>query len=187
MNNRPQPIIDPATLSDEELAVALPSKWKLFSDYHLQHPTWSHARCYEKCGYNTRTRNSAESAGHRLSKKPLVKEYIRRQKTKIAEKIEKKHEITVDNLVRDLIAIKDRCMQVEPVYDGDGNEIGEYVFKGNDALSAIKMLGQALHDLWTTRKVIGDPTQPINIQHVMDGIPWDDIEKRKQAINPTKH
>lgn len=50
--------------------------------------------------------------------------------------------VTHAGIVRDIIAVKDRCMQAEPVLGRDGKPTGEYVFREMGALKAIEMLGK---------------------------------------------
>ena len=86
-----------------------------------------------KAGYSKKT--AAEQAS-RLLKKVKVQTYLQQ----LIEKRNKRTNITQDDVVADIIKVKDRCMQNEAVLDKEGNETGIYKFDSNGANKALDML-----------------------------------------------
>lgn len=86
-------------------------------------------------GYSEKT---AEQQASRLLTKVKVQEYL----TELKDKRNKRLEITQDDVLRDIIKVKERCLQEEPVKDRNGNVTGEYKFDSNGALKALDMLSK---------------------------------------------
>lgn len=72
----------------------------------------------------------------------MALEPIKERIAKLEEAAIKAAGVTHAGIVRDIIAVKDRCMQAEPVLDRDGKPTGEWVFREMGALKAIEMLGK---------------------------------------------
>lgn len=68
----------------------------------------------------------------------------------LAEQAIQDARVTSEGIILDLVAIKDRCLQAEPVRDKDGNPIGEYVFKPAEAIRALELLGK-FKNMWTEK------------------------------------
>jgi hypothetical protein len=71
------------------------------------------------------------------------------------------HEAGVTNvkIIKDIVSVKDRCMQAVPVLDHEGNETGEYQFKEMGALKALDMLGRYKR-LWAEENKTQVPLGP---------------------------
>ena len=86
-----------------------------------------------RAGYSKKTANEQAS---RLLAKVNVQTYLKQ----LIEKRNKRTNITQDDVVADIIKVKDRCMQNEAVFDKEGNETGIYKFDSNGANKALDML-----------------------------------------------
>ena len=86
-----------------------------------------------RAGYSKKTANEQAS---RLLTKVNVQAYLK----KLIENREKRTQITQDEVVADIIKVKNRCMQSEAVFDKDGNETGVYKFDSTGANKALDML-----------------------------------------------
>ena len=88
-----------------------------------------------RAGYSKKTANEQAS---RLLTKVNVQKYLQQ----LIEKRNKRTNITQDDVVADIIKVKDRCMQNEAVLDKEGNETGIYKFDSNGANKALDMLAK---------------------------------------------
>lgn len=86
-----------------------------------------------RAGYSKKTANEQAS---RLLTKVNVQTYLKQ----LIEKRNERTNITQDDVVADIIKVKDRCMQNEAVLDKEGNETGIYKFDSNGANKALDML-----------------------------------------------
>ena len=86
-----------------------------------------------RAGYSKKTANEQAS---RLLTKVNVQAYLK----KLIEKRNERTKITQDEVIADIIKVKDRCMQNEAVLDKEGNETGIYKFDSNGANKALDML-----------------------------------------------
>ena len=86
-----------------------------------------------RAGYSKKTANEQAS---RLLTKVNVQTYLKQ----LIEKRNERANITQDDVVADIIKVKDRCMQNEAVLDKEGNETGIYKFDSNGANKALDML-----------------------------------------------
>jgi phage terminase small subunit len=100
----------------------------------------------KKAGYSEKT---ARSQGNRLLTNVDIQEYIQ----KLQEGVAKRNQIAQDEIIRDLIEIKNRCMQNVPVmyfdrvakeWKHEGAEYGEplYKFDSQGATKALDLLGK---------------------------------------------
>lgn len=100
----------------------------------------------KKAGYSEKTANEQ---GARLLAKVSIQEYI----SKLQEGIAKRNQISQDEIVQDLIEIKNRCMQNVPVmyfdrvekeWKHEGLEYGEplYKFDSQGATKALDLLSK---------------------------------------------
>ena len=88
-----------------------------------------------RAGYSAKTAN--EQAAQLLAKLS-VQEYICELKNKRSERVK----YSQDELMRDILEVKNRCMQANPVLDKEGNETGVWKFDSNGANKALDMLAK---------------------------------------------
>ena len=88
-----------------------------------------------RAGYSKKTAN--EQAAQLLAKLS-IKEYIQKIKNKRSERVK----YSQDELMRDILEVKNRCMQANPVLDKEGNETGIWKFDSNGANKALDMLAK---------------------------------------------
>ena len=86
-----------------------------------------------RAGYSKKTARSI--ASENLTK-PNIQKYLK----ELIDSRNKRTQITQDDVVADIIKVKDRCMQNEAVLDKEGNETGIYKFDSNGANKALDML-----------------------------------------------
>lgn len=86
-----------------------------------------------RAGYSKKTANRI--ASENLSKLD-IQEYIK----ELVDNRNKRTQITQDEVVADIIKVKNRCMQSEAILDKDGNETGIYKFDSTGANKALDML-----------------------------------------------
>jgi len=75
-----------------------------------------------------------------LVAKPSIQKAVEDAKKAQAKRVR----ITADDVLRDLIEIKDRCMQAVPVRNKDGEETGLYVFDAKAANQSLALIGKHL-------------------------------------------
>lgn len=88
-----------------------------------------------RAGYSKKTAN--EQAAQLLAKLS-IQEYIQNIKNKRSERVK----YSQDELMRDILEVKNRCMQANPVLDKEGNETGIWKFDSNGANKALDMLAK---------------------------------------------
>ena len=88
-----------------------------------------------RAGYSKKTAN--EQAAQLLAKLS-IQEYIQKIKNKRSERVK----YSQDELMRDILEVKNRCMQANPVLDKEGNETGIWKFDSNGANKALDMLAK---------------------------------------------
>jgi phage terminase small subunit len=88
-----------------------------------------------RAGYSEKTANRI--ASENLSKLD-IQEYICELKNKRSERVR----YSQDELMRDILEVKNRCMQANPVIDKEGNETGIWKFDSNGANKALDMLAK---------------------------------------------
>ena len=88
-----------------------------------------------RAGYSKKTAN--EQAAQLLAKLS-IKEYIQKIKNERSERVK----YSQDELMRDILEVKNRCMQANPVLDKEGNETGIWKFDSNGANKALDMLAK---------------------------------------------
>ena len=88
-----------------------------------------------RAGYSKKTAN--EQAAQLLAKLS-IQEYIQKIKDKRSERVK----YSQDELMRDILEVKNRCMQANPVLDKEGNETGVWKFDSNGANKALDMLAK---------------------------------------------
>ena len=92
-----------------------------------------------------RERTNFQQVAHHHCTKPVVKQRVNsilaeRHKKRLSVKLA---DLSVNNAyVTDrLMTIVDRCMQAEPVKNGQGNAVGMYRFDSNGAVKSLELLG----------------------------------------------
>ena len=88
-----------------------------------------------RAGYSEKTANRIASE---LLTKLDIQEYICELKNKRSERVK----YSQDELMRDILEVKNRCMQASPVLDTEGNETGIWKFDSNGANKALDMLAK---------------------------------------------
>ena len=88
-----------------------------------------------RAGYSKKTAN--EQAAQLLAKLS-IQEYIQKIKNERSERVK----YSQDELMRDILEVKNRCMQANPVLDKEGNETGIWKFDSNGANKALDMLAK---------------------------------------------
>lgn len=88
-----------------------------------------------RAGYSGKTANRIASE---LLTKLDIQEYICELKNKRSERVK----YSQDELMRDILEVKNRCMQANPVLDKEGNETGIWKFDSNGANKALDMLAK---------------------------------------------
>ena len=88
-----------------------------------------------RAGYSKKTANKQAA---QLLAKLSIQEYICELKNKRSERVK----YSQDELMRDILEVKNRCMQANPVLDKEGNETGIWKFDSNGANKALDMLAK---------------------------------------------
>ena len=88
-----------------------------------------------RAGYSKKT---ARAIANELLTKLDIQEYIQKIKNKRSERVK----YSQDELMRDILEVKNRCMQANPVLDKEGNETGVWKFDSNGANKALDMLAK---------------------------------------------
>ena len=88
-----------------------------------------------RAGYSKKT---ARAIANELLTKLDIQEYICELKNKRSERVK----YSQDELMRDILEVKNRCMQANPVLDKEGNETGIWKFDSNGANKALDMLAK---------------------------------------------
>lgn len=119
--------------------------------------TQAYHRAYPDSSYNTAMANSSK-----IMKKPRVQSAIQREMDARAQRTL----VTADSVIADIVSVKDRCMQAEPVLNRkgehvttsgpDGAESLAYTFDSSGALKALELLGKHLVLFTDKTKIEGD-------------------------------
>lgn len=88
-----------------------------------------------RAGYSKKT---ARAIANELLTKLDIQKYICELKNKRSERVK----YSQDELMRDILEVKNRCMQANPVLDKEGNETGVWKFDSNGANKALDMLAK---------------------------------------------
>ena len=88
-----------------------------------------------RAGYSKKT---ARAIANELLTKLDIQEYICKLKNKRSERVK----YSQDELMRDILEVKNRCLQANPVLDKEGNETGIWKFDSNGANKALDMLAK---------------------------------------------
>ena len=88
-----------------------------------------------RAGYSGKTANRIASE---LLSKLDIQEYVQKIKNERSERVK----YSQDELMRDILEVKNRCLQANPVLDKEGNETGIWKFDSNGANKALDMLAK---------------------------------------------
>ena len=88
-----------------------------------------------RAGYSKKT---ARAIANELLTKLDIQKYIQEIKNERSERVK----YSQDELMRDILEVKNRCMQANPVLDKEGNETGIWKFDSNGANKALDMLAK---------------------------------------------
>ena len=88
-----------------------------------------------RAGYSKKT---ARAIANELLTKLDIQEYICKLKNKRSERVK----YSQDELMRDILEVKNRCLQANPVLDKEGNETGIWKFDSNGVNKALDMLAK---------------------------------------------
>lgn len=121
------------------------------------------SRAYRQAGYSA-SNNCAMA--HYLKQRPHVAKAIQGEMDKRAIRLE----VTQDNVLRDILEVKNRCMQRSPVFvkggvqaiDEDGNHI--WTFNSKGALTALELIGKHLGMFVNKVQLSGLNGGPIEIE-----------------------
>jgi phage terminase small subunit len=75
-----------------------------------------------------------------------------------------KYGVDASTLTRDLIRIRDRCLQAEPVTDKDGRPMGEFKWDAANALRAIENMGKHIGYFKEDNEQQADKTLIVTVQ-----------------------
>lgn len=129
-------------------------------------------RAYLAAYPGCKKKDSARANASKLLAKTNVSAYVRELNERISEKLQ----ITAEDVVRDLIKVKDRCMQAEPVkvWDPDSHSLvdsdAEYTFDSKGANQALKLLGDHLGMFRQKVEVSGDVEQMKKLDNILEKI-----------------
>ena len=126
-----------------------------------------------RAGYSE---NSAGAIGGENLQKPEIQERIQELKAERASKVL----ITAEDVLKNIIAIGDRCMQKEPVMV-DGEPSGDFKFDPSNALKANELLGKHLAIFTEKVKVEGE----LGVKHSLSTI-LEDLDGESSGIPETK-
>lgn len=90
-----------------------------------------------RAGYSEHT---AKAIGHENLTKPDIAAAIAKAQGKVAERLDLSAAYVLDT-IRTTV---ERCLQVIPVLDAEGNETGEFKFEPTPALRGLELLGKHL-------------------------------------------
>lgn len=86
-----------------------------------------------RAGYSNKTANEQAA---RLLANVSIQKYVKN----LIDNRNKRTQITQDEVIADIIKVKNRCMQEEAILDKDGNITGIYKFDSTGANKALDML-----------------------------------------------
>lgn len=121
-------------------------KQKMFAEEYVADPDLNATRAYMKVYKTCKKESAANACASRLLADAKVAAYVRELMDKRSERVQ----ITADDVLRDLIEVKNRCMQAVPVMVWDSERHmyvpseHEYTFDSKGANTALKLIGDHL-------------------------------------------
>lgn len=116
-------------------------------------------QAYLRAGYKV-SENVAAVNGNRLLSIAKIQVAVQKEMDKRAAKVE----LTAEGVLRDIKTIKERCMQIEPVLDKEGEPIGQFTFDAKNALRACELEGKHLKLFTDRTEVTGKDGGPITVK-----------------------
>lgn len=108
--------------------------------------------------------SSARSAAPRLFANVRVQDRI----AELQAERDTRVQVETDDILRSILEIRDRCMQGEPILDGEGKPTGEWRFDARHALRANELLGKH-KAMWVERMRHEDPNgRPLGTSALSD-------------------
>lgn len=80
----------------------------------------------------------------------------------------KRAQISVDEVIADLLQIHDRCMKPAPILDRNGRPTGVFEFDASNACRSLELLGKLLGMFKTGVEHSGPEGKPIDIRVVYE-------------------
>ncbi|QVL37018.1 terminase small subunit [Aminirod propionatiphilus] len=133
-----------------------------------------------RAGYSAKT---AGSIGQRL----LTKVEIQAELAVAMAAREERTEITQDAVLKDLLEIKERCMQRAPVLDMKGHQVrdeeglGLWEFDAKDALRALELLGKHLGMFSDKLRLEGSLDVNVGLADLLEEVSGDEPEGSEGA------
>jgi len=112
-------------------------------------------------GYSEKT---AYSAGQRLLKHVEVAAAIAEAQQKVSERIQ----YTIDDHMRELEEVRAKAMETEPIFDSDGNHVGDQWRTASAAIRAIELKGKVIGAYVERREVAVSEHRTIQIVRIPD-------------------
>lgn len=153
---------------------------KEFCRQYIASKDFNQTQAAINAGYSAKT---AYSIGNRLLKNVEVQKYIDKLKQKRVQRVE----ISQDDVLKDLIEIKDRCMQAKPVLfmgmqvqDDEGNNLWKFDAKG--ATKALELIGKHIGFFMEDNKQKQPVVTPVQNNYIMPNECEDAIKHIKDYI-----
>lgn len=121
-------------------------KQKMFAEEYVADPELNASRAYMKIYRNCKSEKAAAASASRMLANANVSAYVRELMLKRSERLK----YTQDDVLKDLIEVKNRCMQAVPVMKWDSDQHAyvesdaEYTFDSKGANTALKLIGDHL-------------------------------------------
>ncbi len=112
-----------------------------------------------------------ESSARQTAYRLLTKDYIQ---TAIKKRVDDRIaalQLDQNFVIKGLIEVYERCMQAEPVLDGEGEPTGEWKFDSKSANKALESLGRHLQMFPNNVKHSNDPENPLPAGNVVIYLP----------------
>jgi len=182
---------------------------KLFADLYLADKERNITKAYQGAYPKCKTYSAASSSGNKLLKNPKIEAYIAKKLEQHSETLELKQidvlremaAIAFSNIKDYLIwsdngvtmkhseeIPKEVAACISEITETVNQAGGSLKFKLHDKVNALIRLGQELskisgeQDMWTTKKVVGDPDNPIHhVHHPAESIDMGLIKKARMS------
>lgn len=152
--------LDVETMKAIESGHAEEIREKVFINEYLK--DFNATRAAIKSGYS---KNSASTIAGRLLRKVEVQAAVKKRLESRMAALSLDQEYVLKNL----LAIHERCMQAEPVVDSNGEKTGLYKFDASGANRALELIGKHLNMFPTTLR--NDPKNPVDVAKTIIYIP----------------
>lgn len=154
--------LDIETMKAIESGHANELREKVFINEYLK--DFNATRAYVKAGYTNNKRSAATLAGKILTKVDIQSAIKKRIESRMAAL-----SLDQEHVLKNLLAIHERCMQAEPVLDSNGEPTGLYKFDASGANRSLELIGKHLNMFPTTLR--NDPKNPVDVAKTIIYIP----------------